>query len=163
MIFLIFNVTPSWKRFDIKIYLKIVLFLPGKRSFENISLSKSKKLLLKSKISFVSYGGKYQKFSSSIRKIRFLLRKELFAKRIQRETREETKANQIRSPLKEREKEREMISREVSLLWEAEMFIRCGNPYVDQLPENLISATRRKGRKTRVSIRSDLLALSPSF
>lgn len=111
MIFLIFNVTPSWKRFDIKIYLKIVLFLPGKRSFENISLSKSKKLLLKSKISFVSYGGKYQKFSSSIRKIRFLLRKELFAKRIQRETREETKANQIRSPLKERERERDDFTR----------------------------------------------------
>lgn len=163
MIFLIFNVTPSWKRFDIKIYLKIVLFLPGKRSFENISLSKSKKLLLKSKISFVSYGGKYQNFSSSIRKIRFLLRKELFAKRIQRERDKRGNKSQSNSISIEKERERETISREVSLLWETEMFIRCGNPYVDQLPENLISATRRKRRKTRVSIRSDLLALSPSF
>lgn len=107
MIFLIFNVTPSWKRFDIKIYLKIVLFLPGKRSFENISLSKSKKLLLKSKISFVSYGGKYQNFSSSIRKIRFLLRKELFAKRIQRERDKRGNKSQPNSISIERERERE--------------------------------------------------------
>lgn len=109
------------------------IILPLKRSFEKISLSsKSKKLLRES---FVSYGG--EKLSKIFLppflppKLDSLLRKEI---------RGETKASRVRSS---RSPLRGEISRFHERLVAFEMFIRCGNPYVDRLPENLISAARR--------------------